>query len=151
MNKLLFAIAATLILSGCATPKMSDTTLADSPPTPDMVKIVITRDNSMIRFAWDAVVDVNNKEIAVLGRGDTVVYEVHAKKIDIDVHASSGGKDTYQIHVKPGNTYRFMIKPLSGGSKYSPTAMGVGIMMFEETTKPADAKQTPYFHIDEIQ
>lgn len=151
MNKLLFAIAATLILSGCATPKMSDTTLADSPPTPDMVKIVITRDNSMIRFAWDAVVDVNNKEIAVLGRGDTVVYEVHAKKIDIDVHASSGGKDTYQIHVKPGKTYKFMIKPLLGGSQYSPTAMGVGIMLWEETIKPDDSPKAPYFQIVEVQ
>lgn len=144
-------IAIALMLTGCAGTNLIDTTRADSPIPKGMARLVISRDTSATRFAYGAIVDADNQEIAVLGRGDTVVHDVRAGKVSVDVHASSGGTSTDEITAKPGKTYKFMIKPLLGGSQYSPTAMGVGIMLWEETIKPADSPKAPYFQIVEVQ
>lgn len=145
MRKLLPIILA-LMLTGCAGTNLIDTTSANSPIPKGMARLLISRDNSMTYFGYDAVVDANNEEIAVLGRGGAVIHDVEPGKVSIGVHANGYAEEADQITAKPGKTYRFMIKPVDLNNEYSPTGIGIGFMLFKET-KPPESKSVPCFRI----
>lgn len=112
MRKLLSIISLTMLLAGCGTTKLLDTTDADAKINNADSRLIISRDESALYFASSAVVEANSQEIASLGRGGTVIHDVRAGRVTIAVHAySSFGYYVIYLDTKPGKTYRFTISP----------------------------------------
>jgi len=125
MRKLLLAIAATMLLSGCGgSTHAYDPTEARFPLDSHESRIVIQRDQSFRLSAAGAVIHVNNQEVEKLGYGGGFAQTVRAGNTTVAVliptfglltlpGSCAGAMFVVNFDAKPGKTYSFMVQPRS--------------------------------------
>src|SRR5262245_29730175 len=110
--------AASSLLSGCQTTDAASTEAATAaaaaaaPVPPGKARLVLTRVSGYYASALDAVVKVNNVEVARVGNGasQSVVIAPGLTAVNIDSW-SAPGSYTINLDVRAGRTYRVEISP----------------------------------------
>ncbi len=130
MRKLLLAIVATLILSGCGTTAALTQEDLAQPLRHGEARIAISRDDSALYFAAGAVVHINNQEFATLARGGGTAKDVPAGDATVAVlvpefgiltlpGSCAGQMFVVSFKAKPGKTYKFMVSPRQASYRQS--------------------------------
>ena len=111
----LFLFLVLILISACGSTGMTNQSLLDAPIPKDKSRLVITRDNSLLYMAAGAEVSVNGREIANLGRGAGVIYDVDSGQVYLTMRTlGSSTKFSGSFEVEPKKTYEFTVSPNSG-------------------------------------
>lgn len=112
MKKTLLLISACAVLSACGATTSLDTEMLSQPIAAGKSRITVTRDTSLLYLALPTTVTSNGAEIASLGRGGGVVYNIPAGENVLQVSTpTSFGKFVVHFNAESQKTYNFKASP----------------------------------------
>jgi hypothetical protein len=114
---LLFVIA---LVSACGTTGVQNKDLLSLPIAKKQARIMVERDTSLLYMGAAARVEVNGSDIASLGRGGSVVYEIPTGRNMISTTAfGTFGNYSLSFEASQGKLYSFVISPRGEAMSHS--------------------------------
>jgi len=137
-----------ILLSGCGTQGVTNLALLNEPIPSKQSRLIITRNMDMLYMAAAADVEVNGKEIASLGRGGSVVYDVAADETLITLRTmGSSAKFSASFNLEVNKTYNFEVSPRSEGF-WSRPAYSAAFGLLGETVYAETHENSGFFQIN---
>lgn len=143
MKKIL-PIICLVLLSACGTTSTLTSTDLSKPIPKGHARVIVERNTSMLYFGGAADIRANGAKIASLGRGGTVMRDLEAGPIVLEVSTPTAvGQYVVRFTAEPKRTYNFVVSPrgenIMGG-------YGMGILGDAIHANVSD--QSGYFQLD---
>lgn len=115
-----------------------------APIARDKARIVVTRDTSLLYIAAAASIKANGLNIASLGRGGSVVYDVPKGEAVLEASTPfSFGRYVMKFDAKAQETYKFKVSP-KGSTFFVVASFG----MLGEAVNASVSEQSGYFKLE---